>query len=69
MKINWKIVSALLAAGLVYDGYVSNKNSKLMRRMNDYNAYLAQMLNKAGVEPDEYDLIILETLSEGLDRN
>ena len=78
MKINWKIVSGILALVLIYDYNVARKNRRIhtrnleayeevLQERNDAAAltrYYAKLLNEHQVPADAFDRIAIETLLE-----
>ena len=71
MKVNWKIVSALLAAGLTYDMIISRINSHRFQGLKDQleamkktAEYLENKLHEQGVEPTEFDHIAINSFFE-----
>lgn len=76
MKINYKIVSGILAACLVYDGVVGLKNvhtinklksqnKKLIELATSYariNVYYADKLDEYAVPCDDFDRIVITDL-------
>ena len=69
MRINWKVVSGILAAGLVYDGYVGHKNRQKFDRIKaeraeamDLSNLHASMLRKHHICYDEFEKIVSSQL-------
>lgn len=71
MKVNWKIVSGVCTLVLVYDGVAGLHNMRLVKRLRIIAEkeqaradYLADLLDKHGVQVTEFDQIVLKTIAE-----
>lgn len=69
MKVNFKLVTGILAAALVYDYSVARKNRKINEALRaellssfDRNLFLCEKLDAAEVPFDEFDKIIFHAL-------
>lgn len=66
MKINYKIVSGILAAGWAYEAYANCSNAKraysARKKLASLINYQAGMLDKHKVPMTEFDLIAMKQL-------
>ena len=73
MKINYKLISAVLAVGVAYDAYCFAENKKrfaqiehLLQKSIELNKFYAKKIVDEEVPLDEFDMIVLQDIHHEL---
>lgn len=69
METNWKLVSGILAAVLIYDCRIAYKNKKrfarnqeVLKRANELTLFYASKLEEHQIPLDAFDRIIIDNI-------